>query len=62
LRHSFDSHYLAKFQDSAALAPQMGNSPAMIFRNYREVLRPQEAEKFRIIRPAAVEKVVTMAA
>jgi len=34
----------------------------MIFKHYREVVRPQEAEKFWNIRPAAVENVVAMTA
>ena len=62
LRHSFGSHYLAKFQDAAALALQMGNSPAMIFKHYREVVRPQEAEKFWNIHPAVAGNVVAMTA
>ena len=62
LRHSFGSYHLARFNDAPALALQMGNSPAMIFKHYREVVRPQEAEKFWNIRPAAVENVVAMTA
>ena len=62
LRHSFGSYHLARFNDAPALALQMGNSPAMIFKHYREVVRPQEAEKFWSIRPAAVENVVAMTA
>lgn len=46
LRHSFGSYHLAQFKDAAALALQMGNSPAMIFRHYRELVRPADAEKY----------------
>ena len=62
LRHSFGSHHLAKFQDAAALALQMGNSPGVIFKHYREVVRPIVAEKYWNIRPAVVENVVAMSA
>ncbi len=59
LRHSFGSYHLAQFKDAAALALQMGNSPAMIFRHYRELVKPKDAARFWNITPAAeAEKVV----
>ncbi len=59
LRHSFGSYYLAQFKDAAALALQMGNSPAMIFKHYREVVKPKDAQRYWNIMPAQQsEKVV----
>ena len=51
LRHSFGSYYLAQFKDAAALALQMGNSPAMIFKHYRELVKPKEAARYWNIKP-----------
>ncbi len=63
LRHSFGSYHLAQFKDAAALALQMGNSPAMIFRHYRELVKPKDAARFWQIKPAKEsKKVVAFAA
>jgi integrase len=52
LRHSYASYHLAKFQDSAALALQMGHSTtAMLFAHYREVVTPADAEEYWAILP-----------
>ena len=53
LRHSFGSYHLAQFKDAAALALQMGNSPTMIFKHYRELVKPKDAERFWGIMSAA---------
>jgi integrase len=52
LRHSFGSYWLAKHQDVAALSLQMGNSPAIVFGHYRELVRPAEAERFWDLMPS----------
>jgi integrase len=52
LRHSFGSYHLAHFKDAAALALQMGNSPDVIFRHYRELVKPKEAARYWQIKPA----------
>ena len=64
LRHSYGSYYLAEFKDAAALALQMGNSPRMIFKHYREVVKPKDAARYWNIMPsrAGEEKVVAFAA
>jgi hypothetical protein len=60
LRHSFGSYHLAQFKDAAALALQMGNSPTMIFKHYRELVKPKDAEKYWRIQPGAKDdKVVS---
>jgi integrase len=51
LRHSFGSYHLAHFNDAARLALEMGNSPAIIFKHYRELVKPREAERYWNIRP-----------
>jgi integrase len=58
LRHSFGSYHLARFNDAARLALEMGNSPAIIFRHYRQLVRPKDAERYWKIAPAALEKKV----
>ena len=52
LRHSFASYFLAKFQDAAALALQMGHTTTgMIFTHYREVVAPEHADAYWQIVP-----------
>jgi integrase len=52
LRHSYASHYLAKFENAPALALSLGHvTPRMIFDHYREVVSPQDAEAYWRIRP-----------
>ena len=43
LRHSYASYRLAQCQDAAKVALEMGNTPTMIFRHYRELVMPQDA-------------------
>lgn len=43
LRHSFISYRVASIQDVAQVALEAGNSPRMIFTNYREVVTPERA-------------------
>jgi integrase len=52
LRHSFASYHLARHQNAPQLALEMGHTtPRMIFDNYREVVTPEEAERYWSIRP-----------
>ena len=51
LRHSFASYHLAAFRDAARLALEMGNSPRIIFRHYRELVRPVAANEFWQLTP-----------
>jgi integrase len=63
LRHSFASYHIAKYQDAAKLALDMGHTTTkLIFSNYRELVTPEEAERyFNIFPPAQAENVVPMA-
>jgi integrase len=64
LRHSFASYHLAKHNDAARLALDMGHTTTkMIFANYRDVVTPEEAERYwQIYPPTRAENVVPMAA
>ncbi len=44
LRHSFISYRVATVSNVAQVALEAGNSPAIIFRNYRELVTPQDAK------------------
>lgn len=50
LRHSYASYRMADIKDAARVALEMGNSPTMLFRNYRElVTEKQAAEWFSVL-------------
>lgn len=54
LRHSFASYALAKWQNAAALALEMGNSAPVLMEHYREIVMPKDAEAFWSLTPDAV--------
>ena len=55
LRHSFASYHLAKHHNAAQLALEMGHvNASMIFAHYREVVTPEEAERYWLIFPSLV--------
>ena len=56
LRHSFISYRVAQTQNVPQVALEAGNSPRMIFTNYRELVRPSEATEWFSIFPAAEPK------
>ena len=64
LRHSFASYHLAHFKNAKALALELGHTNEdMIFTNYRQLVRPTEAERYWDIKPAkSKKKIVPMAA
>jgi len=52
LRHSFASYHLAKFQNAAALALELGHqSTALIFSNYRRRVSEKEAQAYFEVLP-----------
>ena len=51
LRHSFISYRVAETQNVAQVALEAGNSPQMIFKHYRELVRPAEAKAWFAILP-----------
>ena len=51
LRHSFGSYRLAEVQDAAKVSLEMGNSPQMLFKHYRELVTPEQAHEWFSIFP-----------
>jgi integrase len=52
LRHSFASYHLARHKDAARTALELGHyNQDMLFRNYRELVKPTEAEAYWKICP-----------
>jgi integrase len=52
LRHSFASYHIAKHQNAAKTALELGhNNEDMLFRNYRQLVKPSEAELYWQISP-----------
>jgi integrase len=63
LRHSFASYHLAHFGDAARLALELGHAgQELLFRHYRELVTPDEAEKYWNIRPAAQTNLLALSA
>lgn len=52
LRHSFISYRVAETNDVPKVALEAGNSPAMIFQHYRELVTPDDALLWFAIAPA----------
>ena len=51
LRHSFISYRLAEVEDAAKVALEAGNSPAIIFKHYRELVTADAAKQWFGITP-----------
>ena len=51
LRHSYISYRVAETQDVAKVSLEAGNSPQMIFKHYRELVRPADAKTWFAIGP-----------
>jgi integrase len=64
LRHSFSSYRLAAINDAPRVAAELGHtSPQMLYSVYRELVLPEEAERYWKIEPAEqTDKVVAFAA
>jgi integrase len=62
MRHSFGSYRLAACADAARVSLEMGNSPAMVFAHYRELVKGADAAKYWNIRPASAANVLEMTA
>jgi len=62
LRHSFISHRVAQVQDVAATALECGNSPAIIFANYRSVVSKSEAAKYFNVTPTNASNITALPA
>jgi integrase len=63
LRHSFASYHYSKYRSADKTSADMGNTPTMVFKHYRELVTPEEAERyFNIFPPAPAENIVSIAA
>jgi integrase len=60
LRHSYATYRLAQCNDAARVALEMGNSPQMLFRNYRELADEHDAAAWFGIAPLSAANVVPM--
>jgi integrase len=54
LRHSFGSYHLAKHYREGFTGTQMGNSPSVIVRHYREMVKPKDADLYWSLSPKTV--------
>jgi integrase len=54
LRHSFGSYWLSQFADVNRLAVEMGNSPQVIEKHYKQAVRPKEAHRYWALAPDTV--------
>ena len=63
LRHSFASYRLAAIHDAPRVASELGHTtPQLLYSTYRELVRPEEAERYWKIAPTvATENVVVFA-
>jgi integrase len=59
LRHGFASYHLARFNDAAALALELGHTNSnLVFQHYRQLVKPKQAERYWKIVPAVAGKKV----
>jgi integrase len=62
LRHSYASYRFSVLGDAGRVAGEMGNSPAMVFRHYRELVKPDAAKVWFDVRPESADNVLPMPA
>jgi hypothetical protein len=55
LRHSYATYRLAQCQNAARVALEMGNSPQMLFSNYRELADEKDAADWFNIVPSEAD-------
>jgi integrase len=60
LRHTFGTYWLARHEDRARLAEQMGNTIEVIKKHYRRAVPKAETDKFWALRPQGRGKIVPM--
>lgn len=60
LRHSFISYRLADIQNVAQVSLEAGNSPKLVFRHYRELVKPSAAAAYFAIAPEQPANVATL--
>ena len=60
LGYSFASYRLTQIKNAAEVAIEMGNSPQMIFKHYRELVTPRDAAAWWVIMPMTPANVLPM--
>jgi integrase len=61
LRHSFASYRLAAIHDAPRVASELGHtSPQMLYSTYRELVLPEEAERYWKLAPVSALNVIPM--
>ena len=61
MRHSYASYRLAATNDAASVAAELGHSTAqMLYSTYRELVLPEEAERYWKIMPSGQANVIPM--
>jgi integrase len=59
LRHSFASYRLAAIQDAPRVSAELGHTaPQLLYNTYRELVHPEEAERYWRILPPTEENIV----
>ncbi len=61
-RHSYISYRLAEVQDAAKVALEAGYSPNVVFKHYRELVKPADALKWFAVAPESPANVLQLAA
>jgi hypothetical protein len=56
LRHSAATYWLASEPDANRVAMELGNSPAVLFKHYRELVSDDEAKEFWALLPPKRKK------
>lgn len=56
LRHSFGSYHFGKYKNENLTAAEMGNSPGVVFKHYRAVVKQPDVESYLQITPYTVAK------
>lgn len=62
LRHSFISYRLAATQNAAQVALEAGHGQEILFAHYRELVHPEDAERYFNILPAPAGNIVNISA
>ncbi len=55
MRHSFGSYFLGKTKDENLTASEMGNSPEVIIRHYRALVRDADVTWYWRVEPGNVQ-------
>lgn len=62
LRHSYASYRLSIVGDAGRVSGELGNSPSVVHRHYKELVKPAEAEKWFAVRPDSGDNLIPLPA